>query len=727
MSNDRRNSAEQLGAGAAMLAASGGLGVYLRHTRTPTIWSATKHAAKHRRLPAGIGRTAAGFAGRRGLQATGLPLVGVGIHGLLGRNSEPVNRLNPRADLVDPAIRHATGADLWNQPRTDPARQPATGPGPRTRNRAVAKLAPSAPMSAPDREQLISRKRRASHIAIAGGVLGLGAGGLRIPQIARGLAHLSPKVRSTRAAGRLIAVEPKLTRASDAVGIASIATGSAGAFNGAGVQRREVKALDTTPSRVAKAGDDRFLSHYRDRISPKAELGYDRLRGDRRSAIGSAVLNTTATAAGADYAAEALKRGRRGWASLGATMVATSGAAAASNVKTARRRGQQMGRIKAKAYERAGTGVYGEGRTPGHLAPEVFKSYIPDVGWKKATAIPKIRLRWSATPGENRYTALRGVTPEHAAARDDMALANAETAHPHGVPVPDAPRYGPARGLQRQGAAGLTVRRGSAKGGASRILLDSTIADGSQGKDIKRGVLTHERAHAAPARSGWRLHGQINTNPRKLGAEEARADAAAGVDYRNRAKITNAGPRDFVSGYAAHAHVWANRRARPDEWKKLGRSVDAGALTHLDATRSYAATQNKIHAAKGTSQSSRKTPFVAGPAGIAVPGAPRIARFKRKAQINTQIRLTPVDLDTYLRRQAQRPKEPAGFRHMYVEQHRELSRRPPIFDKALAAAPPRLPTAPALPKGLTRALTPRVSTVRRVPGGRMVSVRGSIG
>lgn len=115
-------------------------------------------------------------------------------------------------------------------------------------------------------------------------------------------------------------------------------------------------------SRIKKR-DDRFLREYRDRISPKAEAGYERMRSDRNrfrrnSAIAGGLAVSNALS-GIHYARRRNPIMTAGSALAGTAMVA----AAADQAHAARGYNRKMeSNIRRRAKIRAQQGYYGEGR-----------------------------------------------------------------------------------------------------------------------------------------------------------------------------------------------------------------------------------------------------------------------------------------------------------------------------------------------------------------------------
>lgn len=338
---DRRDAAERMAIAGGLFAAATGVR-RLRVRGARPMGEVAREAFHGRTVPSGAGRsaaTAAGkFAARRGAQAAGVSLAYTGARDFVHPSGR--GRADLQRDIVRPAVHAATGQDIVQrqQRRWDDA--------------AVRKSA-GLELTDADRKNLIRRKRRAAHIAEVGGTLGVAAGALRAPQILRGVQRVAPAVGTGRTASRVLAAEPRLTSASNTVGVASIAAGSAGAFNSAGVQRREASSLSKSA---------RYMRAHADRVSPQAEDAYHRLRNDRNAGYGGTVLNGLAAAGSADYARDALKQGRRGWGALGVAATVASTIAARNSLKGARRKQSRMRKIENKAHSREAAGLYGPGR-----------------------------------------------------------------------------------------------------------------------------------------------------------------------------------------------------------------------------------------------------------------------------------------------------------------------------------------------------------------------------
>lgn len=333
----RRDGAERVAlAGGLFGAAAGASRIKVRGARP--LGQVARQAWKDRKAPADAKRSLAAAAGKttvkRGLQVTAIPLAAGGAADIR-RPTPERGRVDLRREVIRPVLHGATGADLM------------LGSG------KVKKSQVTMDLTDAERKKLVRRKRQAVGIASASGALGIAAGVTRAPQGVRALSRISPKVAASATGRRIAAAEPKLTSASNTLGVGSIAVGSAGAFNAAGMQRREARAL---------AKSARYMRANADRVSPQAEDAYHRLRNDRNAGYGGAILNGTASAAGVDYTRDAFQRGRKAWGGLGIAMTAASGIAASSSYKGARRKQVRMDKIEAKARSRKAAGLYGAGR-----------------------------------------------------------------------------------------------------------------------------------------------------------------------------------------------------------------------------------------------------------------------------------------------------------------------------------------------------------------------------
>lgn len=180
------------------------------------------------------------------------------------------------------------------------------------------------------------------------------------------------------------------------------------------------------------------------------------------------------------------------------------------------------------------------------------------------------------------YKQARGVSPEHQKFKQESALRHRELKDRPAETTRVNPFMSPSEPFK-----GVTYRLGSAKRGRSVVQ-----AEANSPKTLKT-VLTHERAHASPKRSEYRLHGQILGSPAKTMREEARADMAnkAGHYKHVKRKIATTG-RAQGSVYQVSAatgdpsHI---RRAYPH--MSMGQAKKA--------TKDYRKVQDKIAGGRG--------------------------------------------------------------------------------------------------------------------------------
>jgi hypothetical protein len=402
--NERRNAADYVIAGGTLLGASAaadGAVAYDRKVRSMDgpIRAATKRKFTRRHA----GQIGVKLGGRAAF-AAGAPLAAYGGYKMV-RPDGPVPKLDAKRDVVKPVTRGVTLKDLADEQER--------------RFRKADNL------TRKETNTLVARKKRGQHISTAAGVMGLGALALRAPEAAKFATKRSAKAGKNAALKRLVSREPSATKASNALGIVSIGTGAAGSLNYAAQQKLEAKqikkglydgvvrgigrvrvvertkpgyvtvydAKDTkrfmpesrvtpVPKRGKKKAKlvpvdkpspvqgqqlelfkaDRFLNQYGDRISPKAEEGYKYLKRGRNRRIADAGVSAGFAGLSGGVGLHALKRGSKGWAAVGAAGAALSGVSAARSANDAARWDSKMGKIKAKAKERAAAGQYGNGR-----------------------------------------------------------------------------------------------------------------------------------------------------------------------------------------------------------------------------------------------------------------------------------------------------------------------------------------------------------------------------
>ena len=433
----RANAAGHVAAGGGILAAAAGANyVNDRALERRGLDKPVKTAIKRKKLKPAHARYGAAKVGIRAAQVTGIPMVAYGAYNLI-KPDKNVPRVSPKKDVAKPLIRAAAFQDA----RDDYARR-------------VAKRQ----LTAEESKKLVRRKKVGRDLSIAGGVMGLSALALRSPEAARVVASRSKRLARSPRVQRLIAREPQATKASNTLGIAAIGSGSIGSFNYASQQRLEAKQIRKAlfrrgyvkgigqvrvlgspkkdyfdvndprdvrrlvhrsritplPDKAKKKPrgpvqgelpfgkrDDRFLRQYKDRISPKAEAGYNSLRRQRNKDRAWAATQAGLTGVNAVGLAAALKARSKPWTAVGAAATGFSGYQAGKHANKARRydKGPMEG-IRRKARERKARGLYGPGRgmePVDQSSRSVGKALVPRL--PKPRSLPKGLRR---TPGIRR-------------------------------------------------------------------------------------------------------------------------------------------------------------------------------------------------------------------------------------------------------------------------------------------------------------------------------------
>lgn len=242
------------------------------------------------------------------------------------------------------------------------------------------------------------RRHAANYNAAATGV---GAAALA----ARGATHLAQR-------------KPKLVRFARHGNKASAVLGgvAAGAYTVGGainyktqrhdlrVQRRRLVERDQALQGVRK---DRFTDKYAQHISPSAERGYNYLRNGRNTKAINAVEGAIATGGAAALAIRGGKVARPAFAGV----AGLTGAATIHQARGAHRWNGKMKKIKAKAYERAGQGVYGRGREVPRedLAKALLRTRPPGLPFPKGLhRAPTMRAGSVRRTASGKMVAFRG-------------------------------------------------------------------------------------------------------------------------------------------------------------------------------------------------------------------------------------------------------------------------------------------------------------------------------
>jgi hypothetical protein len=228
----------------------------------------------------------------------------------------------------------------------------------------------------------------------------------------------------------------------------------------------------------------------------------------------------------------------------------------------------------------------------------IAKAYL---GGGKFKSVTKLKPHQRAMYKEDRiytkqgknspYRESRGLAPEHVGFERAMHSMRAED-----KAITSPGRFGrktpPASGTMKvngrqvnwgfnraKGEYGATALHGGKSSGSAEVTLSSRHLKSAKQAD---STFAHELAHAAPKRSSYRLHGQINASPKKSMREEARADMAGGTYYRNP-------PSKDDSGYVAAA------RAKPG-WKADVKAEAVGGSRK--GMKQYRKIQDKIAGSK---------------------------------------------------------------------------------------------------------------------------------
>lgn len=595
----------------------------------------------------------AGRVASTAVRSAGIPLAAYGAFNIV-RPGDKVVRVRLKDDVLRPTLNAATGLGHAKNARS-----------------ALGK----ADLTSRETDRLGRRKQVGRDLSIVGGTLGLGALALRAPEAARAVSRV-PRVGRLRALKALAARDSAATKASNALGVAAIGVGSVGSFNYAAQQKLErkqvvkslydgmvkglgrVRVVERTkpgyvtvydskdvrrfmpesrvtpvPKRRAAAStpppppsyeqltlfgkrDDRFLRQYRDRISPEAERGYEYLRSGRNRKAADSALSAGFAGLSAGAGLSALRSGSKGWAALGGAGTALSGYSAVRNAKDAKRWDSRMGKIKAKARERAALGEYGRGRQvpvgKTYVGGGVYRSLASLSPKAQGTVARNIRSGsgFGASPQQRAADTLRGLTSRQPnpdvdaeAGRRATALVtrrarkgNATSTSVPGLSV-DARMPAGVRSIVESQAAGLklkgptTVRWNKEKKMRSGTYPNYTVdspgptgrgrtvvlsANSARGADPK--IARHELEHAVGgARKGRVTSLRLRRMPnRSLQNEEARADAAS-MSVGGKRRLGSWYPNVFGdrSQYGRRFREITGRKARPHSVETYRRNTIA--------------------------------------------------------------------------------------------------------------------------------------------------------
>lgn len=359
--------------------------------------------------------------------------------------------------------------------------------------------------------------------------------------------------------------------------------------------------------------DDRFLRQYRDRISPEAERGYEYLRAGRNRKAADSALSAGFAGLSAGAGLSALRSGSKGWAAVGGAGAALSGYSAVRNAKDAKQWDSRMGKIKAKARERSGSGEYGRGRQvpvgKTYVGGGVYRSLASLSPKAQGTVARNIRSGsgFGASPQQRAADTIRGLSsrqpnPDYMAETgrraNALAMRRARTGNATPTSVPglsvDARMPAGVRSMVESQAAGLklkgptTVRWNKEKkmrpGSYPNYTVDSPgptgrgrsvvlSANSSRGADPK--IVRHELEHAVGgARKGRVTSLRLRRMPnRSLQNEEARADAAS-MSVGGKRRLGSWYPNVFGdrSQYGRRFREITGRKARPHSLESYRRN-----------------------------------------------------------------------------------------------------------------------------------------------------------
>ena len=354
---------EHLTVGGGLLAAGVGARTFVSRDESKRKMEKLVPAAMKRQVTRRHVAHAAGRWGGRAATTVGLPLAAYGTYTSLRPKAMPARKLSYRSDVVSPLTGSLTYRSDAEKVHVGNIKRKVKEKAQEVHEKPFGKR----DLTRAETSTLVRRKKKGQALSVAAGTMGLSALALRAPEAAKFAATKSPAI--ARRVGRLAGREPGATKASNALGVVSIGTGSAGSLNYAAQQKLEAKAI--------RKRDDRFLREHRDRISPEAEKGYQYLRRGRNDAAATSALFgglAAANVGGALYSRRVHGQGKlgTGLALANGIAAAYTGITAADKGEKAYRWNSKMGKIKAKGAERAAGGVYGRGRVP--MTPEVEKA-----------------------------------------------------------------------------------------------------------------------------------------------------------------------------------------------------------------------------------------------------------------------------------------------------------------------------------------------------------------
>lgn len=231
MSKERLHAGETTAIGAGMVGASAAANYGLdKILERKGLHKPVKAAFKRKLHPAHIPYAAAKVA-TTSLRTVGIPLAAYGAFNMASPSGK-IARIRIKDDVIKPTFNTATGRAQADEARKRLAANKTS------RAESVTKT----DLTDADKETLSRRKNSGRKLSLASGTMGLAALSLRAPEIAR-VATKAPQLNKLKSLKALAMKEPGATKASNALGIAAIGTGSVGSFNYASQQKLERKQV----------------------------------------------------------------------------------------------------------------------------------------------------------------------------------------------------------------------------------------------------------------------------------------------------------------------------------------------------------------------------------------------------------------------------------------------------------------------------------------------------
>lgn len=217
---------------------------------------------------------------------------------------------------------------------------------------------------------------------------------------------------------------------------------------------------------------------------------------------------------------------------------------------------------------------------------QVEKSFVPGKGWVSATQVSRGALR-NAAKNRPRWKAKMKRRAEEAS---DAAHGRAEAQQTQvrnwregkplkGVPSGHEPDDFTMLQMALGGTDAFTARVGGRRGGGVIVAPPG----------VPKRIVQHERAHLEPKRTAYRFR-QVIDDPKKLQREEARADMAGGMYFRDpKLKFKHS------SGYTRAARDEGERIMRENTWgNAAGAESTSARMWSQDAVAEYRQVQDKI-------------------------------------------------------------------------------------------------------------------------------------